>query len=203
MTDPQRHLAAYLARLPASPRTRSHSLAPLPLDARHWYLAADPVADQQIPLPQLFSAGVECGHSEARDELKRRVAVVDAELEEFRAIRDRAQLDREALAAQLLTALREQIATQLHIGRIETQLTATQARINELETSTIWRASEPLRHSVQRARIALAHLRARWMSVRQSPRYAGIALSILRDEGAAALARRVARRLTRSRRFVP
>src|SRR4029077_7812423 len=106
-------------------------------------------------------------------------------------------------AAQLLTALREQIATQLHIGRIETQLTATQARINELETSTFWRASEPLRHSVHRARIALARLRARWASVRQSPRYAGIALSILRDEGAVALTRRAAGRLTGGRRFVP
>ena len=132
MTDSQRYLATYLEPLPALPRARSPTMVPLPLDARHWYLAADPVADEQIPLPQLFSAGVECGHGEARAELKRRVEVVDAELEEFRAIRDRAQLDREALAAQLLTALREQIVTQLHIGRVETQLTATQARINEL-----------------------------------------------------------------------
>ncbi len=203
MTDPQRYLASYLAPVPALPRTRSPAAAPPPLDARHWYLAADTIADQQIPLPQLFSAGVECGHSEARDELRRRIAVVDGELEEFRTIRDRAQLDREALAAQLLTALREQIATQLHLGRVETQLTATQARIDELETSTVWRASAPLRRGIHRARIALARLRARWASVRQSPRYAGIALSILRDEGAGALTRRVARRLTRSRRFVP
>jgi hypothetical protein len=105
MTDPQRYLATYLAPLPALPRTRSPTV-PLPLDARHWYLAVDPIADEQIPLPQLFSAGVECGHGEARAELKRRVELVDAKLEEFRAIRDPGQLDREALAAQLLTALR-------------------------------------------------------------------------------------------------
>src|ERR1700687_5495413 len=144
VTDKERYLATYLAPLPALPRRRSPDAAPPPLAARHCYLAAAPSADQQMSMPQLFTAGVECGHGEARDELKRRVAVVDAELEGFRAVRDRAQLDREALAAQLLTALREQIATQLHIGRIETQLTATQARINELETSTVWRASATL-----------------------------------------------------------
>ena len=203
MTDQERYLATYLAPLPVLPRVPSAAVTLPPLDARHWYLAADSIADQQLSLPQLFSAGVERGHSEARAELKRRVAVVDAELEQFRAIRDCAQLDREVLAAQLLAALREQIATQLHIGRVETQLTATQARINELETSTIWRTSAPLRRHVHRAKIALALLRARWVSVQQSPRYAALALSILRDEGAAALTRRVVRRLTRPRRFVP
>jgi len=44
VTDPQHYLATYLAHLPASPRARSHSLTPLHLDARHWYLTADPVA---------------------------------------------------------------------------------------------------------------------------------------------------------------
>ena len=203
MTDQERYLAIYLAPLSALPRTRAAAVELPPLDARHWYLAADPVADPQMSMPQLYDAGVERGHGEARAELKRRIAVVDAELEQFRATRDPAQLDREVLTAQLLTALREQIATQLHVGRVETQLTATQARIKELETSTVWRASAPLRRSVHRAKIALARLRARWVSVQQAPRYAGTALSILRDEGAAALARRVARRLTRSRRFVP
>jgi O-antigen biosynthesis protein len=217
VTDPQRFLATYLAPLPALPRTRSAALALPALDAHHWYLAADPIPDKPITLPQLFSAGVECGYSEARTELLRRISVVDAQLGEFRAIRDRAQLDREALAAQLLAALREQIAAQLHIGSVETLLAATQmevtatqaqvaatrARIDELETSTVWRASEPLRHGAHRLKIALARLRARWASVRQSRRYAGIALSIFRDEGAVALTRRVARRLARPRRFVP
>jgi GT2 family glycosyltransferase/glycosyltransferase involved in cell wall biosynthesis len=203
MSDPQRYLATYLAPLPAPRRASSLTVSPLTLDPRHWYLAADPVADEQIPLPQLFSVGVECGHGEARAELKRRISVVDAELQEFRAIRDRSQLDREALATQLLTALREQIASQLHIGRVEMQVSATRVRIEELETSTFWRASAPLRHGAQRVKIALARLRSRWLAIQQSPRYAGVALSILRDEGAGALTRRVARRLKRHRRFEP
>jgi len=202
MTDPERYLATYLAPLPASPRTRSPAVLP-PIDARHWYFAAGPIEQPPVPLQQLFSAGVESGYGEARTELRRRVAIVDGELEEFRAIRDRAQLDREALATQLLVALREQIASQLYTGRVETELAATRARINELESSTVWRSSAPLRRSVHRAKIALARFRARWASVRQAPHLAALAVSVLRNEGAAALTRRVARRLARSRRFVP
>ena len=201
MTDPQRYLATYLAPLLTSRRARSAGVPP-PIDARHWYLA-EPIGDERVPLPQLFTAGVECGYGEARAELKRRVAVVDAELEEFRAIRDRAPIDGEVLAAQLLTALREQVASQQQIGRLETQVSATRARIEELETSTFWRASAPLRYGLHRVKIGFAHLRTRWVSLRQAPRYAGIAMAILRDEGAGALTRRIARRLSRSRRFVP
>ena len=205
MMDPQRFLAAYLAPLQASPRARPSAVSLAQLDDQHWYLATAPIPEQKITLPQLFSAGVDCGYSEARDELLRRIGVVDAQLDAYRAIRDHAQLDREAL----LTALREQNSARLHIGRVETMLTATQtevtatrARIEELESSTIWRASAPLRRGGHRVKVAFARLRAYWTSVRQSPRYAGVALAILRNEGPVALTRRVARRLKRARRFV-
>jgi O-antigen biosynthesis protein len=206
--DPQRFLATYLAPLQNSRAQSSASSLP-PLDERHWYFVPAPAPEQEATLSQLFSAGVECGYTEAWAELLRRIAVVDAQLDGFRAIRDHAQLDREALATQMLTALREQIAAQLHIGSVETLLTATQvevaatrSRIDALESSTAWRATAPLRRSGHRAKVALAHVRASLESLRQSPRYAGAALAILRNEGAVALTRRVARRLTRSRRFV-
>ena len=176
---------------------------------RHWYLDQVPAAERKVTLPELFTAGVECGYREAREELLRRIAVAEIELEAFRDIRDHAQLDREALAAQLLTSLREQIAAQLHIGSVETLLTATQtevaatrARIIELESSTMWRATAPLRRGGHRVKIALARFRASIDALRQSPRYVGVALAILRNEGPLALTRRVARRLTRPRRFV-
>ncbi len=182
MSDPQRYLATYLAPLPAPPRVRSPAAAPPSIDDHHWYFAVDSIAQQPVPMQQLYSAGVECGHDEARTELRRRVALIDDELAAIREIRDRAQL---------------------HIGRVETELAATRARIHELEMSTVWRSSAPLRRGVHQVKIALARLRARWASVRQSPRYAGIALSVLRHEGPAALTRRVARKLTRPQRFVP
>ncbi len=203
MTDLQRYVATYLAPLPKTPRARSPA-SPLPqVDERHWYSAAHSIAQPPVAMQKLYSAAVECGYDEARIELRRRVAVVDAELDAFREIRDRAQLDRETLAAQLLGALREQIAAQLYTGGVETELASTRARIDELESSTVWRSSAPLRRGVHRARIALARLRARWASIRHSPRYVGIALTVLRNEGPAALSRRLGRKLARARRFVP
>jgi len=210
VSDPRQYLEIYLAPLPLSRRVRD-SAATLQLpDARHWYEQGDADAAGPIALLKLFSLGVDCGQGEALAELRRRVAAVDNELSGFRAIRDRAQLDRESLAAQLLAALKEQIAAQADRTRLEDhlistrrQLGATQARINELETSTVWRSSAPLRRGAHRAKIALAGLQSRWTSIRQSPRYAGIALTVLRDEGSSALARRIAGKLSRSRRFVP
>jgi GT2 family glycosyltransferase/glycosyltransferase involved in cell wall biosynthesis len=216
MTDPQRYLAAYLAPFPA-PSARKEAAAMPTLGVDHWYLSEERLPQASISLSQLFVAGVECGHTGAREQLGRRVSEVEAELGEFRAIRDRSQIDRDTLAAQLLAALREQVTAQLHIGRVETQLAAmqnqvdasesqvaaTRRRIDELESSTVWRASAPLRHGTHRLKIAIARTRARWTSLRNVPRYAGVASAILRDEGPVALAHRVAARLARPRGFVP
>ena len=210
MSDPKQYVAIYLAPLAVSARKREPAVTPRGLDARHWFERIDAKDVQSITLPELFAAGVDCGQGEALTELRRRVAAVDAELNASRPVRDRAQLDRELLAAQLLAALKQQVAAQVDRARIEDQLiatqaqaAATQARIDELESSTVWRSSAPLRQSVHRAKIALARLRASWAAVRQAPHFAGVALSILRSEGPAALTRRVVRRLARRRRFVP
>ena len=73
MTDPQRYLAIYLAPLPPGPRAMRPLVQAPAIDAGHCYFAGDQHA-KQFSLPQLFTAGVECGHTEARTELKRRVA---------------------------------------------------------------------------------------------------------------------------------
>jgi len=204
MTEPQRYAATYLAPLPPFPRTRRELAEAPSLDPRHCYSGdSETTLEPELTLPQLFVAGVQCGHTEARKELERRIAVVDSELKEFRAVRDRAQLDREELAVQLHIALREQLGTQLHVGRLETLLAATRARIEEYQSSTSWRLTAPIRYGGLHAKLALAHLRARWASLRASPRYGGIALAILKDEGAGALARRIARRIARPNRFIP
>jgi GT2 family glycosyltransferase len=89
------------------------------------------------------------------------------------------------------------------VGQLETAIAATQARINVLESSTIWRASAPIRQAGHRMKIALGRARASWANVRQSPRYASLALTVLRNEGPEALGRRVWRRLGRRNRFTP
>ena len=202
MTDVESYLAQYLWPIPSLPRAPREAEA-LTIEARHCYLPDGQSATQHFSLPHLFISGVECGHAEARAELKRRVGEVDAQLEELRTVRDRAQGDREELAAQLLAAQREQRATQVQMGQLETAIAATQARINELESSTIWRASAPIRQAGHRLKIALARARASWANVRQSPRYASLALTVLRNEGPEALGRRVWRRLGRRHRFTP
>ena len=99
--------------------------------------------------------------------------------------------------------MRSQQAMQHQIERGEEMLGAARARIAELETSTTWRATGPLRESGHRVKIAWAHARAQWSALRQSPHYVGVAAAILRNEGPGALAKRIVRRLSRPHRYVP
>ncbi|HEX4523640.1 MAG TPA: glycosyltransferase [Casimicrobiaceae bacterium] len=195
MTDPQRYLAIYLAPLATRGRKRRDPAALPALDVRHWLMPEG--GPQALSLPQLFAAGVDGGNAEARSELRRRIAAIDA---------THAQLqggESELLAPHLLDAVRSQQALQHQIERGEQMLGAARARIAELETSTTWRATAPLRESAHKVKIAWAHARAQWSALRQSPHYVGVAASILRNEGPGALAKRIARRLSRPNRYVP
>ena len=71
MTDPQRYIAIYLAPLQSHPRVHRQAAAPPALDPRHYYPGADATDTPELTLPQLYAAGVEFGHAEARAELKR------------------------------------------------------------------------------------------------------------------------------------
>ncbi len=198
MTDPQRYLAIYLAPLATRVRKRGNPGGPPALEARHWSMPeARPVAEV-LSLPQLFSAGVECGNAEARTELKRQIAAIDAALVPLPG-----GATGSALASRLLGSLRRQGDMQLQIDRSEAMLNAARSRVVELETSTLWRASAPLRSGGHKVKIAWAHARAQWSTLRQSPHYVGVAAAILRNEGPRALAQRIARRLLRPHRYAP
>ena len=171
------------------------------LDERHFYLDEGPADAPQLSLAQLFSAGVECGHAEARNELKRRVAVVDQQLEEFRAVRDQAQ---EHLAAELLSAQRTLLTMQIHTGYIETSLSAARHRIDELESSTTWQATAPIRAAGHRSKVLLARANARWTAIRRTPQLAAMIWSIFRNDGTRAVVRRAWSKLRgRTRYKVP
>ena len=195
MSNAEKYVALYLAPIAAGPRMQrglpeAHALAD-----KHYFPPSTGAEPSELPLQRLFAAGVECGHTEARAELKRRVAVVDDTLAELDALRDHATGDRQRLATELLSA-------QMRAGSLETMLELTKARIEEIESSTTWRATSGVRRAGHRAKLAAARLRARWAVLRQWPRYVGLAGTVLRDEGARALARRVWRRLHRAHRFV-
>ena len=194
MTDPQRYLAIY--RAPLATRARKSAGAPPTLEARHWSMPEGQQTPEPLSLPQLFAAGVEGGNAEAKEELKRRVAAIDAALVE-------AGGGESGLAPHLLEALGRERAMRHQIENAETLLDATRARIVELETSTVWRATAPLRSGGHKVKIAWAHARAQWLALRQSPHYVGVAAAVLRNEGPGALAKRIARRLSRPHRYVP
>jgi GT2 family glycosyltransferase/glycosyltransferase involved in cell wall biosynthesis len=199
--DPAEYAIRYLAGLPAGMREPRRISCPPPLDAHHYYLAAGQVEAPEMSLPQLFSAGVDCGYAEARFELKRRVAVVDRQLEEFRTVRDRAQGDREQLAAALLAAQRMLLTTQMHTGHVETTLESARRRIDELESSTTWRATRPIRRAAHRGKVLVAEARARWAVVRRMPQFMAMAWSIFRNEGTEAMFRRAWAKVNGQGRF--
>ena len=199
--DPARYIERYLAPLAATPRARNPRADMPALDGHHFYLEEGRVETPRLSLPQLYNAGVDCGHTEARFELKRRVAVVDQQLEEFRAIRDRAQGDREHLAAELLSAQRVLLKMQMHTGHVETSLAAARNRIGELEQSTTWRVSEPLRNAGHHAKVLAARARARWATIRRAPQFAATAWSIFRNEGPEAVFQRAWAKVNGQGRF--
>jgi len=176
---------------------------PLPaLGDRHFHLDSM-VERAELTLPQLYEAGVECGHMEARQELKRRVAAVDRQIEEYRAVRDKAQGDREHLAAELLAAQRSNVTMQLHAGNVEGEFAKARRRIHELESSRMWRMTGPLRRAGHRTKLMTARARARWLGLRRIPQQVSLGLTIVRDEGPRALARRVALKLRGRPTFRP
>jgi len=207
MMEPARYLALYLG--PVAPTAPRGDVVLPALELRHWYLAEGEVEQPPLSLPQLFSAGVECGHTEARAELKRRVAVVNAQLDEYRTVRDKAQDDREHLAADLLLSQRAVVTMQMqagemqaHAGHLEMEVARARTRIRELEGSRVWRMSAPLRTAGHRAKLLRARAHAAWIGARRLPQQAALAATIARNEGVGALARRVRTRLARGRRFV-
>ena len=198
--DPQRYLELYLAPLAGVQRDAPHE-AP-ELDAHHFQ---PPVQDAAAPLSlaQLFAAGALCGHLEARAELGRRVDAADRDLAELRAVREHRERDRGTLAIDLVETQRELGTLRTSAQVLEENLAAARARTREIETSTAWRITAPLRATGQRVKVAAAQMASSWHATRQLPRYAGTALAILRDDGAAALAGRALRKLRGRRRFRP
>jgi GT2 family glycosyltransferase len=151
------------------------------LDPNHF---VTPVRTQSpdLPFATLVTAGVACGRAEARDELVRRASRVDVDFAALRA-------HNEGLTDALADAERD--------------VAAARERATELETSTTWRMTAPMRAVVHRAKVSAAGARAGWSGLRQLPRRASLAMTLLRDEGPRALGARVAYRLRGGHRFRP
>ncbi|HWD34855.1 MAG TPA: hypothetical protein VG840_01760, partial [Casimicrobiaceae bacterium] len=190
--DPQRYAERYLAPLPVAKSARDVALPEL--DPHHF--TDDAASESPMSLAQLVTAGLDCGHAEARAELKRRSAAADEELARLAANGPRAT---DALVAELLDATRDLMVLRSRTQSLEADEAALRARVHELESSTIWRLTRPVRVAGSHVKIGAGTARMYWRTLRQLPRYAGVAATILREDGARALAARAARKL-RARR---
>ncbi len=208
-TDPAAYRARYVAPLPAAgPRklVAAADAAPIALPPRHRApLPATGGTDGQPPLPllALYRAGVQCGEGEARAEFLRRLPEASRQLDSLRETR--AEFSRRLAAAQreIAAAQRDAATAQAWAQRQGDDVAAARARIAELETSTTWRLTAPLRHALHRAKVTAARTRAGARSARHLPRQASVALTILRNDGPAALAQRIRGKLARGRGFHP
>jgi GT2 family glycosyltransferase len=194
-TAPHDYATRYVGPFPAAKPAAAPPIEELALLPRHFEIVSAAAA-APLSLMQLYIAGVLCGHTEARDELGRRVELADREHAEIATLRSHARGDPRRAAIDLIEAQRDLAASQA-------ELVAARARARELETATTWRASAPLRTAIHALKVRREELAVQVHAVRQLPRHAGLAWTVLRTDGAAALARRVIRRLRRTSRFRP
>lgn len=196
--DARTYLDRYLAPLPSSKQERAPEIPDL--DARH-FAPPDVGRAPALPLLRLYTEGALGGHAEARAELGYRLRAAERDLSELDAIRNGA--GQAALAVRLLEAQREAAAFRASARVLEQARAAAAARAREIETSTTWRLTAPVRGAAQRVKIGAERLRTMRRTATQLPRYAGAAMAILRSDGVGALAARVARKLRSRRGFRP
>ena len=170
---------------------RDRYLAPLamPLPGRERLalesLRFEPPPDAAAPamsLEALATSGVLCGRAEARTELLRRASRVDVD---FRDLQEQ------------LTASRDETT------EARASAHAANARAEELETSTTWRVTAPVRAVVQGAKTTARRVHAGVSELHRLPVHASLAMTLLRDEGPRALSSRVLRKLRGGHRFHP
>jgi GT2 family glycosyltransferase/glycosyltransferase involved in cell wall biosynthesis len=139
--------------------------------------------------------------------IQTQVAAMQAEAvaTQVRGEQMRQELALQAEAAQRhneeLVAIVRQV--QVHADHLEGALGVARARIVELETSTAWRMTQPLRTAGHRVKILIARLRASRAELRRAPTRFRMAMSILRSDGVAALWRRLRAKFAPAERFQP
>jgi GT2 family glycosyltransferase/glycosyltransferase involved in cell wall biosynthesis len=190
---PAEYARDYLGPILAAVRPPSR-VATLP--PQHFYAPAGQSAARELSLLELFAAGVDGGSRAARAELKRRVAAEEADPGGHRALAA-------ALAASHAENEAERVRMTAALRASESETAAARRRIDEIEASTAWRMTAPMRTSGHRVKVGIARARSAWVHARRLPQQVAIARTILREAGAGALAGRVWAKLARRGRFRP
>ena len=139
-------------------------------------------------LRDLFVSGVLCGHVETREHLAQRVESFDARYDQLAA--------QTAGAVQELTVAKRDMADtrRIHadnVRRLEEAMDAARARAKELEGSTFWRLTYPLRVVVHTTKVAIRDVRGFAHLVRLAMPRLATARQIMKHQGVIELLRRI------------
>ena len=180
---------AYRQQLLA-PLKRGAAAAPRELPARIWFRPE--TLERHASLMELYDAGVRSGHAPSRDHLAARIAHFEAAHRDLAA---RLVQTRDALSNQLTRAEAELADARRTFDRHERELQQTadgwRNRVRELEQSTFWRLTAPLRKFAHRGKAALRYARALPAHARLLQPRLATARQIAKDEGAVELLRRI------------
>lgn len=153
--------------------------------------------EREHSLQALLQAGVRSGHHDSRNELERRVALVDHQVASLRDAIAGVIAQRDATEQRLQVANRVYEQTRIELER---ERDAARRAHAEIEASTSWRLTAPLRTAVLKARRMTGSTKR---TLKSLPRYGTLSTQILREEGIRALARRVRNRLNRTEGYAP
>jgi GT2 family glycosyltransferase len=192
--------------------------------ARTLYPQRTLLRSDDLPMHELYRYGVECRQAEARNELKRRSAIVDLRMDEAEQRYNAERTERLRVEAELGSALQHEMAMtqelQAHIRKLDDEIIRNQedalraldltratleherdsarAAFEAVTSSRSWRLTAPLRFVGHQLKGILRIGRDAAHQSRALPHKVAVASQILREEGAVALGRRVQEKLSRS-----
>jgi O-antigen biosynthesis protein len=161
------------------------------LAPKHWYRSAAR-APHITRFDQLFDLGVRSGHGESLSALAARAATIDAEVARALAGESAARLAAMQRERDLIDFSR---AHDRHVAHLDQAVEAARALARQYEESTFWRITQPLRWVTHRFKLAMRVARRARHGLHLLPTRVAVARQILRDGGAAELARRVRHKL--------
>jgi O-antigen biosynthesis protein len=139
-------------------------------------------------LQDLYVNGVVCGHTPTRDYLASSVRNFDVEVEGLRHMNQQALGNIETLQRDLDDTRR---VYSEHVRNLEAAVEAARERARELQDSTFWRLTLPLRYAVHQFKLLGRFSRSLAHQVRLMPARLAVMRQIAKDQGVAEVGRRV------------
>ena len=191
---------AYRSRL-VEPLARAPRRVPGPVPALPAHIWFRPeIKSPPVGLEDLILTGVICGHGPTRAHLVASARHFDAEVDGLRR-------HNQAALRELDTTRRDLDDTRRiyneHVRSLEAAVDAARDRTHELEQSTFWRMTLPLRFAVHRFKLLGRFSRSMAHQARLVPARLGVMRQIAKDQGVGEVARRVREKVFPGNRIAP